>query len=83
MPTIKQVLSNSWVLIVEDTVEFLVENSSSYPAQLTFQTTTPAVDAAYHTLGPGEGITRMGLVGNLYARDFADDIDVATIIVTK
>lgn len=83
MPTTKQILTDSWTLLAEEAEEFLVENISSYPAQLTFQTSAPASDAAYHVLRPGEAITRLSLTGNLYARDFSGDVGTSVVVVSK
>lgn len=82
MATTQVTLTSSWQLIASDGFEFIVDNSSSYPAQITFQTSAPAGNAAYHTLQPGEGLTRMGLTGNVYARDDASTGGAAFVVVT-
>lgn len=82
MATTKYTLSSSWVQVATSTQDFIIDNASSWDVEITFQLSAPLEGAAYHTLQAGEGIVRMGLTGNVYARDSADGLGTAFIIVT-
>ena len=82
MATTKYTLTSSWQLVATSAQDFIAENASSYDAHVTFAASTPAENAAYHTLDASEGITRLGVVGNLYARDPSDDLGVSVLIVS-
>lgn len=82
MATTKVVTNTTWQLVAASEEQFIIDNASSYPVQVTFSTSAPAVDAAYHTLLSKEAIVRMGLTGAVYVRDQADDSGDAFVIVT-
>lgn len=82
MPTTKYTLTSEWQLVATSAQEFIADNASGYNAQITFQAALPAANAAYHTLAAGQGITRMNLTGNLYARADVDSIGSAYLIIS-
>lgn len=81
MATAKIQLTDTWQLVAADGANFVVDNGSSYNVQVTFSESAPAVDAAYHVLGAGQGLVRMSLTGGIYARA-SDADDNSFLIVT-
>jgi hypothetical protein len=82
MATSKIVTTGTWQLAAASEEQFIIDNASSYPVQVTFSIAAPAVDAAYHTLAAKEAIVRMGLTGGVYVRDVTGDIGAAFVVVT-
>lgn len=82
MATTKVITNTTWQLVASSAEQFIIDNASSYPVQITFSLTAPAVDAAYHTLAAKEAIVRMGLTGDVYVRDTSDDTGNAFVVVT-
>lgn len=73
MPTVKVELTSDWVLLVPTAKNFIIDNGSSYVAEVTFANSLPAVDAPCHKLAAGYGLVRMGVTGAVYGRDSQDD----------
>ena len=73
MATIKVDLTSDWVLVVPAVKNFILDNGSSYVAEITFADSLPAPSAPYHKVGAGTGLVRMGVTGAVYARDSQDD----------
>lgn len=82
MATSKIALTSAWQAVALDGINFIIDNASAYNAQITFSTTPPAVDAAYHTLQAGQGLVRMSLTGDVYARNADYTQGEAFLIVT-
>jgi uncharacterized protein YaaW (UPF0174 family) len=79
MATSRIDLTTSWQKIAEAEQEFLVDNLSSPNIEVTFQDNTPATDAAYHVLESGQGLTRLGLTGSLWARSNSNAFVIVTV----
>lgn len=69
MATVKVALTSDWVLIVPAVKNFIIDNGSSYVADITFADSLPAANAPYHRVASGTGLVRMGVTGAVYARD--------------
>ena len=82
MPTVKILTTNDWQLVATSSQVFIVDNISSYNVHVTFNSSAPSADAAYHILAPSEALLRMGLTGNVYVRDDSGDAGVSSVVVT-
>lgn len=68
MATEKVILGESWQLVVNDGVDFIIQNPTTATVYICFSNTPPTESSAYHTLSGGDGFMRMGVVGAVYAR---------------
>lgn len=82
MATTKFVLDNTWQLLATASQSFIIDNASSYDAEITFQDDVPSVDAPFHTLSAGQGMFRMNITGNVYGRDSASMGEAFLIVST-
>ena len=76
MTTHKLVLTDAWQQVAAAEDEFFLENPTEYKAIVAFSDTAPVTDIG-HTLMNGFGLTRMGLVGNVYAKISPDNVEGA------
>lgn len=84
MATEKVVLSGSWQLVVNDGVDFIIQNPTMATMHVCFSNTPPTESSAYHTLKGGDGFIRMGVVGAVYVRCEDDSLYLNEhIIVTR
>lgn len=82
MATTKYSLTSAWTIVATSTQEFIAENTSSYSIEVAFNTVLPGANDAYHVLHSGQAIARIGVAGNLYARDTSGDVGTGFIVVT-
>lgn len=82
MATIKIVTNGTWQLAAAAEEQFIIDNASSYPVEVTFSLNPPSEGVAYHTLSAREAIVRMGLTGAVYVRDQSGDNGNAFVVVT-
>jgi hypothetical protein len=81
MPTSKVTVTSAWQQIATTSQNFILDNTSSYDVFVTFQNSVPDANTAYHILDSGEGIIRMGVVGDLYVRVDGDQTAVVILSV--
>lgn len=69
MATVNLTTTDTWAKIVNDAVEFLLENPSlTKTAYVCFDSGTPADGAPAHILRPGMSLIRAGVSGDLWVR---------------
>jgi hypothetical protein len=72
-------VTTTWQKIAEAEEDFLVDNLSSTNISVTFQTSTPATDAPHHVLQTGQGLTRLGLTGELWVKSESPAYIIITV----
>lgn len=83
MATEKIILTGDWQLIVLDGVDFILQNPTVAVIDVCFSDTPPAAEAAFHTIASTEGLVRMGVVGDVYARGLGENGTIGHLVVSR
>lgn len=71
-------IADGWVVVDNTGSPAIIQNGTSAPIKVTFQSTAPDGNSAFHTIEGGEFIERLG-TETVYA---STDYDGAAVIIT-